>query len=83
MPAMPAYQRIEEDIKAKIASGEWPPGHKLAPPADLAAAYSAEWGEDVSAGTVRRATDRLQTLEVLYGRQGVGVFVPKIDNPPL
>ena len=75
MPAMPAYQRVIEDIKSKIASGEWPPDHKLDPPPVLAAAYSAAWGQDVSAGTVRRATDTLQALGVLYGRQGVGVFV--------
>lgn len=80
MPAMPAYQRVIEDIKAKIASGEWPPDHKLDPPPALAASYSTAWGQEVSAGTVRRATDTLQALGVLYGRQGVGVFVA--DHPP-
>lgn len=83
MPAMPAYRRVIEDIQAKTASGEWPPGYKLDPPSDLAAAYSAAWGQDVSAGTVRRATDTLQALGLLYGRQGVGVFVAVHDHPPV
>jgi GntR family transcriptional regulator len=75
MPAMPAYQRVIEDIKTKISSGEWPPDHKLDPPDVLAAAYTTAWRVNVSAGTVRRATDTLQALQLLYGRQGVGVFV--------
>lgn len=75
MPAKPAYQRVIEDIRARITAGEWPPGHKLDPPDDLAAAYAAAWGIGVSPQTVRRATDTLQQLGVLYGRQGVGVFV--------
>lgn len=80
MPAMPAYQRVIEDIKAKIASGEWPPRHKLDPPERLAETYAAAWGIPVSAQTVRRGTDTLQQLGLLFGRQGVGVFVA--DHPP-
>lgn len=79
VPAMPAYQRVIEDIKAKIASGEWPPGHKLDPPERLAEGYAAAWGISVSAQTVRRGTDTLQALQVLTSRQGVGVFVAQRD----
>jgi GntR family transcriptional regulator len=80
MPAMPAYQRVIEDIKSKISSGEWPPGHPLPTPGLLAAAYAAEWGIGVSGPTVRRATDTLQTLGWLVGRQGVAVAVA--PHPP-
>lgn len=85
MPAVPAYLRIADDIRTKIASGEWPPRFKLPPPGVLAAAYAAAWNEDVSAATVRRATDRLQAVGLLTGRQGVAVQVaepPPIAEPP-
>lgn len=81
MPAMPAYQRVIEDIKAKISSGEWPPGERLPGPGALASRYSAEWGISVSGPTVRRATDTLQALGWLVGRQGVAVSVA--DQPPI
>ncbi len=77
MPVMPTYQRIIEDIEAKIASGEWPPGFRLPPPKELAAQYAARWRIEVSPQTVRRSTDTLQIRGVLAGRQGVAVFVPK------
>jgi GntR family transcriptional regulator len=81
MPVMPAYQRVMEDIKSKISSGEWPPGHPLPTPIALAATYTAEWEMSVSGPTVRRATDTLQTLGWLVGRQGVAVSVA--PNPPI
>jgi GntR family transcriptional regulator len=78
VPVTPVYQRIVEDILARIASGEWPPGHKLPPPAALADMYEQIWADErieVSPQTVRRSTDTLQIRGVLVGRQGVGVFV--------
>lgn len=79
MPATPAYQRVINDIRSRITSGEWAPGYQLPPPDDLAVRYRTAWRIGVSGATVRRATDTLQTLGVLYGRQGVGVFVA--DDP--
>ena len=81
MPVMPAYQRVIEDIKTKIESGQWEPGYELPPPPTLAATYAAEWGISVSGPTVRRATDALQLLGWLVGRQGVSVAVAQ--NPPI
>jgi GntR family transcriptional regulator len=81
MPVMPAYQRVMEDIKSKISSGEWPPGQPLPTPGALAATYTAAWGLSVSGPTVRRATDTLQMLGWLVGRQGVAVSVA--ENPPI
>lgn len=81
MPAMPAYQRVIEDIKIKISSGQWRPGYELPTPGQLAATYAAAWGISVSGPTVRRATDSLQLLGWLVGRQGVSVAVAQ--NPPI
>ncbi len=78
VPVVPTYQRIIEDILARIASGEWKPGDKLPPPRELADMYERLWvnrGIEVSPQTVRRSTDTLQIRGVLIGRQGVGVFV--------
>lgn len=77
---MQRYRRIVLDIQAKIASGEWPPGHELPPPATLAAEYAAAWSVSVSSQTVRRATDILRELGLLYSRRGVAVFVA--EKPP-
>jgi DNA-binding GntR family transcriptional regulator len=63
------YHAIMEDIQARIAGGEWPPGFQLPPSRVLAEQYR------VSIGTVRRATDNLKLLGVLEGHQGVAVFV--------
>jgi GntR family transcriptional regulator len=69
VPVRYDYRAIMDDIREKIASGEWPPGFKLPTSQQLAERYG------VSPGTARRATDALQILGVLEGHQGVGVFV--------
>lgn len=74
MPASdykPDYQRIMDYVLERIATGEWPPGHKLPPPVELATVITPS----TSPQTVRRATDTLQDRGVLVGRQGKGVFV--------
>ncbi|SIR93717.1 GntR family transcriptional regulator [Micromonospora avicenniae] len=73
MPARqfePHYRRIIADIRGRIASGEWPPGHKL--PSTKALAEMYEVG---SATTVRQAITILIETGELYGHQGLGVFV--------
>lgn len=69
MPVRYDYQAIRDDMLAKIASGEWPPGFKLPVPRDLAAVYG------VSVGTIRRVIEILKERRALEGHQGVGVFV--------
>lgn len=79
MPApeyRPDYQRIMDYILARIAVGDWPPGHKLPTPAELATVIEPA----ASSQTARRATDTLQVQGVLVGRQGKGVFVA--ERPP-
>ena len=75
MPVNPEYktdtQLIMEYIEERIRSGDWPPNHKLPPPAELTNVIVPP----TSPATVRRATDRLQERGVLVGRQGKGVFV--------
>lgn len=73
----PDYQRIIDYVMAKIHGGEWPPGHRLPPPAELATVIVPA----TSPQTVRRATDTLQDRGVLVGRQGKGVFVA--ESPPI
>ncbi|MFF4876333.1 GntR family transcriptional regulator [Micromonospora sp. NPDC000668] len=66
----PHYRRIIADIRERIASGEWPPGHKL--PSTKALAEMYEVG---SQSTVRQAVTILIETGELYGHQGLGVFV--------
>ncbi|WP_423202970.1 GntR family transcriptional regulator [Micromonospora kangleipakensis] len=54
----------------RIASGEWPPGHKLPSTKALAELY-----EVGSQSTVRQAITILIETGELYGHQGLGVFV--------
>jgi GntR family transcriptional regulator len=67
----PDYQLIIDYIQARIAAGDWPPGHKLPTPPELATVIDPP----TSPATVRRATDTLQDRGVLVGRQGKGVYV--------
>ena len=76
MPAEPYYLRIMEDIRTRIARGEWPPGHQLPYAEDLAAMYRVQFSvEKLSVGTVRRAVQALILLGELRGQQGKGVYV--------
>ncbi|MEE6259354.1 winged helix-turn-helix domain-containing protein [Plantactinospora sonchi] len=70
----PHYRRIIADIRQRIASGEWPPGHKLPSTKALAEMYQVR-----SSSTVRSAVTILLETGELYGHQGLGVFVA--DEP--
>lgn len=69
MPETPAYQRIIDDIRAQIASGELKPGDRLPTKSELAASY------EVSTQPVEMALRLLQAEGLLLGRQGKAVFV--------
>ncbi|MEH1012735.1 winged helix-turn-helix domain-containing protein [Micromonospora sp. CPCC 206060] len=69
MPRIPERQRIAQDIRDRIASGEYPPGGKLPSLRELIDHYG------VSAEPVRSALLILQAEGLLEGRQGKGVFV--------
>ncbi|MER6593371.1 GntR family transcriptional regulator [Micromonospora purpureochromogenes] len=66
----PHYRRIIADIRERIASGEWPPGHKLPSTKALAEMYQVG-----SQSTVRQAITILIETGELHGHQGLGVFV--------
>lgn len=72
----PFYRRIAADVRARVASGEWPPGHKLPSTAELVDFYKVQFGSATLApSTVRHAVGLLIELGELRGQQGLGVFV--------
>lgn len=75
MPAVPDYQRIVDDVRSKVRSGELSPGDKLPTKREMAVSY------DVSMNTVDRALLILTSEGTIIGHQGKGLFVP--DPPPV
>jgi len=67
--ARPMYLQIVEQIRARIASGDWPAGKELPSIRALAAAVS------VSVITVKRAYLDLESEGVIVTRHGKGSFV--------
>lgn len=77
----PFYRRIVGDVRTRIASGEWPPGHKLPSTAELVDLYKAQLGSATLApSTIRHAIGLLIELGELRGQQGLGVFVADKPN---
>jgi GntR family transcriptional regulator len=72
--AKPVYQRIIDDIEAKIRSGELRPADRLPSPAELTRLYGC------SAQPVKTALRLLQYGGVLRGHQGRGVYVADHDR---
>ncbi len=69
MPRTPDYQRIANEIRAKIKAGELKPGDRLPSISQLQKQYG------VSAQPVKSALLVLQTEGLVEGHQGRGVFV--------
>lgn len=72
--ALPAYLQIEEELAARIESGELAPGARIEPEREIAAALG------VSRMTARAALVRLAQRGLIERRQGRGTFVaaPKL-----
>ncbi|SDE88965.1 GntR family transcriptional regulator [Phytopseudomonas seleniipraecipitans] len=72
---LPLYQRLREEMLAKIAAGEWSPGAPIPTEAELTKLYG------VAIGTVRKAVDALVSEGLLLRSQGRGTFVrrPNFD----
>ena len=71
----PYYRRIVDDLRARMAAGEWPPGAQLPSTRELVEHYRRFYGYDrLSTLTVRRAIELLIESGELRGQQGVGVF---------
>lgn len=66
---LPLYYQLQEDIRARIESGEYAPSTALPTEAELSMAYG------VSRGTVREALRGLTERGLVEKRQGVGTFV--------
>jgi GntR family transcriptional regulator len=73
--ARPMYLQIVEQIRARIAAGDWPPGKELPSIRTLAAALN------VSVITVKRAYLDLEHEGVIWTRQGKGSVVADVDRP--
>ena len=66
------YQRIVDEIAARIESGELPPGSKLPSSRELQEQY------DTSHMTVRTAVTILRDRGLVESISGVGVFVKAV-----
>lgn len=69
------YELVKEQLKARIAAGEFAPGEKLASVVDLAAAFG------VGRSTIREALSALKAIGWVEIRQGGGTFV-SAELPP-
>lgn len=70
----PLYMQLYMRIKDRISAGEWKPGERIPPEAEIAAAYG------VSMITARKAMGQLVQEGVLVKKQGKGTFV--LDDHP-
>ena len=73
--AVPVYQRIIDDIEAKISAGELRPADKLPSLVELARLYRC-WAQPV-----KTALRLLEYGGVLQGHQGRGVYVAVPASP--
>ncbi|VXC60831.1 GntR family transcriptional regulator [Pseudomonas sp. 8Z] len=73
---LPLYQRLHDEMLAKIAAGEWLPGEAIPTEAELTRQYG------VAVGTVRKAVETLVAEGLLLRAQGRGTFVrrPNFDG---
>ena len=74
MPRRLTYGEIADDLAARIAIGDYPPGSKLPSYTELGQLY------DVSYATVHRAVRILRERRVVYGESGRGVYVRGPDE---
>jgi DNA-binding transcriptional regulator YhcF (GntR family) len=65
----PLYAQVIEDLRDRIVSGQWKAHEAVPNEADLARMY------EVSAGTMRKALDALESIGLVTRRQGRGTFV--------
>lgn len=70
----PMYVQIIEQIKLRIAVGDWPPGFQLPSIRELAVAAR------VSVITVKRAYQELENAGLIVTQQGKGSFVAQVEQ---
>lgn len=73
---LPLYQRLRDDMLAKITAGEWQPGIAIPTEAELTRHYG------VAIGTLRKAIDTLVNDGLMKRSQGRGTFIrrPEFDG---
>lgn len=69
LTGQPAYQQVADDLRRRIAAGEYPVGSVIPSTAQLTQAYGC------SVTVVRAAVAQLRADAVLIGQPGKGVFV--------
>lgn len=69
IPSIPIYLQIIDDIKKKIAKGQWIPGERLQSVRELAVFLK------VNPNTVQRALSELEKEGLLYTERTSGRFV--------
>ncbi|MFD4483234.1 GntR family transcriptional regulator [Streptomyces sp. NPDC058471] len=67
--AVQPFQRIVQDVRDKLRSGELTAGAKLPTTRELADTYG------VAPGTVQRALAELRTAGLIYSHQGRGSYI--------
>jgi len=72
--ARPMYLQILEQIRARVAAGDWPPGKELPSIRALAAALN------VSVITIKRAYLDLESEGVIVTRHSKGSFVAEVNG---
>ncbi|MEV8099436.1 GntR family transcriptional regulator [Kitasatospora sp. NPDC085879] len=72
-PAVPRYQQIAEELRAAIASGEYPPGSRIPGENALMQLYG------VARNTARQALAVLKDAGLTEARKGSGVYV-RVDR---
>lgn len=70
----PYWEQIVADIRARIASGQWPPGHRLPTHHQLWLQYREQIGARSNVH-VRRAIEYLVGTGELRSHRGAGVWV--------
>lgn len=70
----PMYLQIMEQIKNRIATGDWQSGQQLPSIREMAVATK------VSVITVKRAYQELESEGIIFTQQGKGSYIAEIDN---
>jgi DNA-binding transcriptional regulator YhcF (GntR family) len=70
-PGAPIYVQISDDVRQKIASGQWPPGMRMPPVREL----SIELG--VNPNTAQRSLAELEREGLVFTERTAGRFITK------
>lgn len=73
----PIYKQIIEQIRYRILTGAYPPGHKIDSVRSLAVKLK------VNPLTVQRAYQELKNEDLIYQRRGEGMFVQEAQEGPM